>query len=73
MSGDSQKKKPKKKKYHYIGKPKNMEPDNPDNPMNIGDPEVFKQELELMKGTHKILMSRVDAGVRRKKNPDIKP
>jgi len=40
--------------------------------MNIGDPEVYRQELELMKSTHKVLVGRIDAGVKRKRQPDVR-
>ena len=40
--------------------------------MNIGDPEVYKQELELMKTTHKVLVGRMDAGTKRKYKPDVR-
>ena len=61
-----------KKKYQYLVNTKTSEANNPANPMNIGDPEVYRQELELMKSTHKVLVGRIDAGVKRKRQPDVR-
>ena len=44
---------------------------NRDNPLNLRDQEGYRQELELMKQAHKVMVRNVYSQNQRKRQPDV--
>ena len=51
--------------------PQTSETMNRDNPLNLRDQEGYRQELELMKQAHKVMLRNIYSQNIRKKQPDV--